>query len=187
MGDIAASRALHHIPLKLESFYGKPFGGVGVFSLVTRFLSVMVQLTQHVLFVERMKTWNIFLLDICLWYFSRVEFGCGWMLTSTRISLMTLILLQISLVNFAVCFGSLLSCPVSPFRLPVVSLPLSTLSLTKRLTSYSKWLLCCSNGGCYLLSTALDFLGEERMMQQSSISISLSFWEPRYQSSRRPR
>ena len=28
---------------------------------------------------------------------------------------------------------------------------------------------------CYLLSTALDFPEEERMMQQSSISISLSF------------
>ena len=28
---------------------------------------------------------------------------------------------------------------------------------------------------CYLLSTALDFPKEERMMQQSSISISLSF------------
>ena len=39
--------------------------------------------------------------------------------------------------------------------------------------------------GCYLLSTALDFPEEERMMQQSSVSISLSFWEPRYQSSRR--
>ena len=37
-----------------------------------------------------------------------------------------------------------------------------------------------------LLSTALDFPEEERMMQQSSISISLSFWEPMYQSSRRP-
>ena len=30
-------------------------------------------------------------------------------------------------------------------------------------------------------------LEEERVMQQSSVSISLSFWEPRYQSSRRPR
>src|SRR3954466_7772133 len=39
---------------------------------------------------------------------------------------------------------------------------------------------------CYLLSTALDFPEEERMMQQSSVSISLSFLEPRYQSSRRP-
>ena len=28
---------------------------------------------------------------------------------------------------------------------------------------------------CYLLSTALDFPEEERMMQQSSVSISLSF------------
>ena len=30
-------------------------------------------------------------------------------------------------------------------------------------------------GHCYLLSTALDFPEEERMMQQSSVSISLSF------------
>ena len=30
-------------------------------------------------------------------------------------------------------------------------------------------------GECYLLSTALDFPEEERMMQQSSVSISLSF------------
>ena len=30
-------------------------------------------------------------------------------------------------------------------------------------------------GACYLLSTALDFPEEERMMQQSSVSISLSF------------
>ena len=29
-------------------------------------------------------------------------------------------------------------------------------------------------------------LEEKRVMQQSSVSISLSFWEPRYQSSRRP-
>ena len=43
------------------------------------------------------------------------------------------------------------------------------------------------NPSCYLLSTVLDFPEEERMMQQSSVSISLSFWEPRYQSSRRPR
>ena len=42
-----------------------------------------------------------------------------------------------------------------------------------------------TNTYCYLLSTALDFPEEERMMQQSSVSISLSFWEPRYQSSRR--
>ena len=28
---------------------------------------------------------------------------------------------------------------------------------------------------CYVLSTTLDFLEEERMMQQSSVSISLSF------------
>ena len=31
------------------------------------------------------------------------------------------------------------------------------------------------NSSCYLLSTALDFPEEERMMQQSSVSISLSF------------
>ena len=31
------------------------------------------------------------------------------------------------------------------------------------------------HSACYLLSTALDFLEEERMMQQSSVSISLSF------------
>src|SRR3954466_10279209 len=43
------------------------------------------------------------------------------------------------------------------------------------------------NSSCYLLSTALDFPEEERMMQQSSVSISLSFLEPRYQSSRRLR
>ena len=43
------------------------------------------------------------------------------------------------------------------------------------------------NPSCYLLSTALDFLEEERMMQQSSVSISLSFLEPMYQSNRRPR
>src|SRR3954463_1715274 len=42
-----------------------------------------------------------------------------------------------------------------------------------------------TNTSCYLLSTALDFREEERMMQQSSVSISLSFSEPRYQSSRR--
>ena len=41
------------------------------------------------------------------------------------------------------------------------------------------------NPSCYLLSTALVFPWEERVMQQSSVSISLSFWEPRYQSSRR--
>ena len=29
--------------------------------------------------------------------------------------------------------------------------------------------------GCYLLSTVLDFPKEERMMQQSSVSISLNF------------
>ena len=33
------------------------------------------------------------------------------------------------------------------------------------------------DGHCYLLSTALDFPKEERMMQQSSVSISLSFFE----------
>ena len=56
------------------------------------------------------------------------------------------------------------------------------------------WLACVNlpgngtrNSSCYVLSTALDFPEEERMMQQSSVSISLSFWEPRYQSSRRPR
>ena len=31
------------------------------------------------------------------------------------------------------------------------------------------------NSSCYLLSTALDFPEEEGMMQQSSLSISLSF------------
>ena len=36
------------------------------------------------------------------------------------------------------------------------------------------------------LELALVFLEEERVMQQSSVSISLSFSEPRYQSSRRP-
>ena len=36
-------------------------------------------------------------------------------------------------------------------------------------------------------SGALVFPEEEGMMQQSSVSISLSFWEPRYQSSRRLR
>ena len=35
------------------------------------------------------------------------------------------------------------------------------------------------------LELALVFLEEERVMQHSSVSISLSFWEPRYQSSRR--
>ena len=35
------------------------------------------------------------------------------------------------------------------------------------------------------LEHALVFPEEEGMMQQSSVSISLSFWEPRYQSSRR--
>ena len=37
---------------------------------------------------------------------------------------------------------------------------------------------------CYLLSMRWFSLEEERVMQQSSICISLSFWEPRYQSSR---
>ena len=41
------------------------------------------------------------------------------------------------------------------------------------------------NPSCYLLSMHWFFLEEERVMQQSSISISLSFLEPRYQSSRR--
>ena len=56
------------------------------------------------------------------------------------------------------------------------------------------WLACMSlpgngarNSSCYLLSTALVFPEEEGMMQQSSISISLSFREPMYQSSRRLR
>ena len=35
------------------------------------------------------------------------------------------------------------------------------------------------------LELALVFLEEERVMQQSSVSISHSFWEPRYQSCRR--
>ena len=37
---------------------------------------------------------------------------------------------------------------------------------------------------CYLLSMRWFSLEEERVMQQSSISISLSFLEPKYQSSR---
>ena len=41
------------------------------------------------------------------------------------------------------------------------------------------------NASCYLLSMHWFSLEEERVMQQSSISISLSFLEPRYQSSRR--
>ena len=41
------------------------------------------------------------------------------------------------------------------------------------------------NPSCYLLSMCWFSLEEERMMQQSSVSISLSSWEPRYQSSRR--
>ena len=35
------------------------------------------------------------------------------------------------------------------------------------------------------IELALVFLEEEKVMQHSSVSISLSFWEPRYQSSRR--
>ena len=38
---------------------------------------------------------------------------------------------------------------------------------------------------CYLLRMRWFSLEEERVMQQSSVSISLSFLEPRYQSSRR--
>src|SRR3954471_16616569 len=41
------------------------------------------------------------------------------------------------------------------------------------------------NPSCYLLSVRWFSLEEERVMQQSSISISFSFLEPRYQSSRR--
>ena len=41
------------------------------------------------------------------------------------------------------------------------------------------------NPSCYLLSMRWFSLEEERVMQQSSVNISLSFWEPRYQSSRR--
>ena len=41
------------------------------------------------------------------------------------------------------------------------------------------------NPSCYLFSMRWFSLEEERVMQQSSVSISLSFWEPRYQSSRR--
>ena len=40
---------------------------------------------------------------------------------------------------------------------------------------------------CYHLSMRWFSLEEERVMHQSSVSISLSFREPRYQSSRRPR
>ena len=54
------------------------------------------------------------------------------------------------------------------------------------------WLACVSfpsngarNPSCYLLSMCWFSLEEERVMQQRSGSISLSFWEPRYQSSRR--
>ena len=41
------------------------------------------------------------------------------------------------------------------------------------------------NPSCYLLSMRWFSLEEERVMQQSSVSISLSFSEPRYQSSKR--
>ena len=41
------------------------------------------------------------------------------------------------------------------------------------------------NPSCYLLSMHWFSLEEERVMRQSSVSISLSFCEPRYQSSRR--
>ena len=41
------------------------------------------------------------------------------------------------------------------------------------------------NAQCYLLSMRWFYLEEERVMHQSSVSISLSLWEPRYQSSRR--
>ena len=61
---------------------------------------------------------------------------------------------------------------------------------------YDGYLVCLdlsvdlpSNGArkpsCYLLRMCWVSLEEERVMQQSSVSISLSFWEPRYQSSRR--
>ena len=43
------------------------------------------------------------------------------------------------------------------------------------------------NPSCYLLSLRWFSLEQERVMQQSSVSISLSFSEPRYQSSRRLR
>ena len=43
------------------------------------------------------------------------------------------------------------------------------------------------NPSCYLLSMRWFALEEERVMQQSSVSISLSFCDPRYQSSRRQR
>ena len=44
----------------------------------------------------------------------------------------------------------------------------------KLAASVDAWQLI-GRGRCYLLSTALDFLEEERMMQQSSVSISVSF------------
>ena len=60
-------------------------------------------------------------------------------------------------------------------------LPLGTTQAARALA------LCCSLPAslCYLLSMRWFSLEEERVMQQSSVSISLSFWEPRYQSSRR--
>ena len=41
------------------------------------------------------------------------------------------------------------------------------------------------NPSCYLLSMRWFFPWRGKVMHQSSVSISLSFWEPRYQSSRR--
>ena len=43
------------------------------------------------------------------------------------------------------------------------------------ITSLFPFFLQKTESFCYLLSTALDFPEEERMMQQSSVSISLSF------------
>ena len=43
----------------------------------------------------------------------------------------------------------------------------------------------CRATHCYLLSMHWFSLEEERVMYKSSVSISLSFWEPRYQSSGR--
>ena len=59
-----------------------------------------------------------------------------------------------------------------------------------RLSTMTIWARCVTvHGGtahvCYLLSMHWFSLEEERVMQQSSVSISLSFWEPMYQSSRR--
>ena len=53
---------------------------------------------------------------------------------------------------------------------PVIFLPLAFLFACVSLPGNG-----ARNSSCYLLSTALDFPEEERMMQQSSISISLSF------------